>query len=497
MARKHNHAQDAIRSQLAYLLTGTVSNDTLDGTRDWHDELQSTRELGRASLPDRIFRERLLHRTHADFVSAVSRAVPRVAAGESQALNPMDPPEAHMFLCNNLFISKGVDGINLYPHLGGDEAAYVAVGKDVQGTKALNMLDLEGLCLIGTAVVDWRGTRWVAQSIVPGLFRHHGDIEEERAIADAQTGEAEDKEETTSKKVSEETAVIYGGLDGPEIIRTNAKMHEMFEQIAGTLRLAKHSVEDAKGKKHELWASVECKGLRGADGRLYALDLARLQPVDIEWLETDYSGKAVNDDAGIAEYPHKMTLLRPELLELFWEHSFRNWANEEIIKQEEASKSAESEKEGEEKSAEAVAAAAEARRLDPADFKLTFNPDAFVEVKITDEKSDAEEEVRTRVLTSDESDPLWPPCATLPSTSALSLCPAWSPTLQLASCRPWTASRSPGICTRAASMSATSATLHSFASPLKVTVWIRRSSKRRTPARQHSSRACAASACRR
>ncbi|KAN0065843.1 Intracellular distribution of mitochondria [Thecaphora frezii] len=432
LARQHNHHVDPLRSQTAYLLTGATSADTLEGTRDWNDELQSTRELPRTNLPERLMRDRVLNRVFAEFTQAAARAVPRVAAGEIQAMNPMDRRDAQMFIVNNLFISKGADGVDIYPHMGGDEAAHVAVGKDVQGIKTLNSLDVDGLCLLGTVVVDWKGERWVAQSIVPGLFRRRDD-DDSTAAAQDEAGSDEEKPEVVEDKKeqkaspaaangesarqdpNEDTQVVYGGVEGPEVIRKDAAFHKLFGQVARTLHLGEHEVEDAKQKKHSLWLSVDSKGLRGADGRKYVLDLARLNPVDVNWLEKDMDGpiiQAADGDAAAAPYPHRMTLLRPELLEIYWDSEFRKWAREKLAVRQEAKANTEKEREAsgekeektEDKAAEdKVAEDKEPERIDSSEFKLSFNPDAFAEFKVGDETAEGGSKVVTPV--SDESDP--------------------------------------------------------------------------------------------
>lgn len=405
LARQHTHYADSLRTQGAFLLTGATSADTLDGSRDWNDEIQSTRELPRSTLQERLMRDRVLNRVYAEFTLAAVRAVPRVAAGEVQAMNPMDKRDAQMFIVNNLFISKGVDGVDLYPHMGGDEAAHVAVSKDVQGIRCLNNLDVEGICLLGTVVIDWMGERWVAQSVVPGLFRRRDD----EFDAEGHLVEKPDSQE--------DTQVIYGGIEGPEIIKDDAGFHALFGRVAKTLHLALHDVKDAKSADHALWLSVDSKGLRGADGRKYALDLARLNPVDVFWLEQDMGGKVIDGEKGALvnaddKYPHRMTLLRQELLEVYWDHELRNWARQELAtkaaaKQAEAEQrkaiegSAEQGKEGSTKkeAKDSDKKEEEPERLDANQFKLAFNPDAFVEFK------PAESSEQHNVLVSDENDP--------------------------------------------------------------------------------------------
>src|SRR5437764_1204262 len=63
----------------------------------------------------------------------------------------------------------------------------------------------------------------------------------------------------------------------------------------------------------------------GDDGRRYLFDLYRLNPVDIEFLEKECEPKEEDD---MPTYPHKLTLLRPELIESFWDYKFRLWLQE-------------------------------------------------------------------------------------------------------------------------------------------------------------------------
>ena len=60
-------AEDAFSSKLGY-------EEHIPGqTRDWNEELQTTRELPRKNLPERLLRERAIFKVHSDFVSAATR----------------------------------------------------------------------------------------------------------------------------------------------------------------------------------------------------------------------------------------------------------------------------------------------------------------------------------------------------------------------------------------------------------------------------------------
>ncbi|KAF9934355.1 Intracellular distribution of mitochondria [Modicella reniformis] len=327
-------------------------------------------------------RDRFLNKISADFADAAVRGAMDVVNGNVVPLNPLEPEESHMYVYNNIFFSKGFDGRNTFEKLGGDDAAHVATSKDLEGVRTLNNVDIEGLNTLGTVVVDYKGVRIVAQSIVPGIFRQQ-----------------------------EESSIVYGSVDNGPLAKSDEKFHEILGQAAKALHLAEHAVDNGEGKSVNLWTSFDTKGLMGADGRRYLLDLYRLNPVDIEFLENDVAAKD-----GIPEYPHKLTLMRPELMLLFWEHGLRLWVQEralEIQKRVEAKKAvseaaaAASENETKEEKTEvkneekdeikkegepAEAANEDAKDKIPAppnpeddvnilDFDLSFNVDAFTSVK--------------------------------------------------------------------------------------------------------------------
>lgn len=65
--------------QLAYGYTGATTVDGLEGARDWNEEIQNARELPRSTTQERILRERVLQKTHAEFTAASVRAVIAIA----------------------------------------------------------------------------------------------------------------------------------------------------------------------------------------------------------------------------------------------------------------------------------------------------------------------------------------------------------------------------------------------------------------------------------
>ncbi|OBZ85999.1 Clustered mitochondria [Choanephora cucurbitarum] len=355
------HVYDPSRPCEAFLVSGS---DAVESLRDWNDEIQSHRELPKAVLQERVLRERLITKVQAEFTEAAVRGAMAVVNGSVIPLNPLEEEESHMYVYNNIFFSKGNDGRGIFEELGANEAAHVATGKDLEGVKLLNSIDADGLYTLASVVVDYKGVRIVAQSIVPGIFRRQ-----------------------------DENSIVYGSVDNGVKVSADESFHNSIgETIAKSLHLSEHTVLDEKSAEFKLHTSQETKGLLGADGRRYMLDLYRLNPVDIGFQEAECVEKEDKP-----AYPHKMTLLRPELMSLFWEHKFREWvkAKTEQIKKEKADanppkENAKSDAQEEKKEEE------EDVKIDINEFKLNFNPDVFTSAKLPQNEQTKQEEATIR-----------------------------------------------------------------------------------------------------
>lgn len=359
-AQNSQHQPDATRAQEAYLIGGV---DGAENLRDWNEEFQTTKELPRDTLQDRVFRERLTSKLFADYNEAAARGAVLVARGEVAPLNPTEGRDAQIFIYNNIFFSFGADGVATFASEGGDEAARVAVGKDVSGVKAVNQLDITDLYTPGTVVVDYLGKRLVGQSIVPGIFKQR------------EPGEHQ---------------IDYGGVEGRDVVTENEAFVPVFEKLSKALRVKKHAVWDKEGKRHDLEGSVETKGLLGTDGRKYVLDLYRIAPLDVAWADEIAS----TQEGDLGEYPHRMSVLRSELVELYWRTKMQEYVKAELEQKtteqnghkeitasetdtETAAETVKTDEHAQEAKEETKPAqtASEPDRVDISKFDLAFNPD--------------------------------------------------------------------------------------------------------------------------
>lgn len=293
MAPQQEHTMDLVRMEDG-LMTGRLGyEDTLPtGSRDWNEEFQIVKELPKKTLPERVDRERSMFKVNSDFVWAATRGAQLVVEGCLMAINPGEESKIQMFIWNNIFFSMGFDVKDHYKDFGGDDAAYVAPAKDLQGVKAYSELDIDGLCVLGTVVVDYQGYRITAQSIIPGILERE-----------------------------QEQSVVYGSIDFGKTVVTNDKYKDVLEKAAAALKIRPHKVINHKGETIELYSAVDCKGIIGTDNRKYVLDLLRTFPPDVNYLKSEcveLSEELVKGGYPL-EFRHKFVTLRQELVDAFFE----------------------------------------------------------------------------------------------------------------------------------------------------------------------------------
>merc|ERR1712203_1065397 len=148
---------------------------------------------------------------------------------------------------------------------------------------------------LGTVVIDYRGFRVTAQSIIPGILERE-----------------------------QEQSVVYGSIDFGKSVVTHPKYMEFLQKAGSQLKILPHSVINDKNEEMGLCSSVECKGIIGNDGRYYILDLLRTFPPDVNFLKVE--GMELSKEAQALGFPiehkHKLSCLRQELIDAFVESRY-------------------------------------------------------------------------------------------------------------------------------------------------------------------------------
>ncbi|KAI4897571.1 hypothetical protein NFI96_020853, partial [Prochilodus magdalenae] len=290
-----DHAMDCVRAEDTSSSHLGYEDHVPGQIRDWNEELQSTRELPRKTPTDRLLRDRAIFKANSDFVTTATQGAMAVIDGNVMPINPSEDPRNQMFIWNSIFFSLGFDVREHYQELGGEAAVHAASVIDLNGVKAYSLVDADGLYLLGTVVVDYRGFRVTAQSIVPGILEH-----------------------------GQEQSVVYGSTDFGKTVFSNETYLKLLDKPSKQLRVQRHLVLNNDDTAVELCSSVECKGIVGNDGRHYILDLLFTFPPDLNFLPLE--GEELKPECqqlGFPrQHPHRLACLRQELIEAFVKHRY-------------------------------------------------------------------------------------------------------------------------------------------------------------------------------
>ncbi|XP_015229383.1 PREDICTED: clustered mitochondria protein homolog [Cyprinodon variegatus] len=290
-----DHTLDCISSEETYTSVMGLDEQTAGQTRDWNEELQRSRELPRASLQERLHRERCIFKINSDFVAAAAQGAVSIMEGNVMPLNPGEQSHFQIFVWNNLFFSQAFDMSEHYKPIGGDAAAHAAAMHDLRGVQAYSTADIEGLHTLGTAVIDYHGVRVVAQTIIPGLLEKNHE------------------------------QIVYGSNDNGKTVYTHPRFLELLDKSLTSLRIQRHQVLDHNNSPVELCSAVSTVGIFGNDGRPYILDLLRTFPQDLnfQFSSADNEEEVPKECQSFGYpqlHPHGLASLRPELIEAYVQH---------------------------------------------------------------------------------------------------------------------------------------------------------------------------------
>eukprot|EP01088_Endostelium_zonatum_P006062 TRINITY_DN18166_c0_g1_i2.p1 TRINITY_DN18166_c0_g1~~TRINITY_DN18166_c0_g1_i2.p1 ORF type:complete len:1404 (-),score=394.70 TRINITY_DN18166_c0_g1_i2:63-4274(-) len=347
--REERHLYDINRAEYAILEADT--GDQSGNMRDWNEEWQRCKELPKHTIQERIVRDRNLQKVHADFVASVERGAVAIVNKSIPPINGGSDERTHMYIYNNIFFSyvnsqglvvanpedtvkpasapanarsekqergtrnQSVQGAGAQQDDGDDDIVvdgYHSANNDLRGIQLANAVDADGISTLLTAVIDYKGFRLIAQSLIPGVL------------------------------ATETMNIIYGSLDSGSTIHSDPEFHESVKKLAARLGLAEHDViatgtneeaqegeqnqqqgesvnntneNDSQEKKPvskvaKTCLAVDTKGILGTDSRTYLVDLVRLTPRDPNYLNTE-------DAQSTEKLYYNNYILRRELIDSF------------------------------------------------------------------------------------------------------------------------------------------------------------------------------------
>ncbi|KAL9645516.1 hypothetical protein ABK040_000581 [Willaertia magna] len=265
---EEKHEYDPNRAEESFFTM--LGTDPRVQQREWNEEYQSCKELPSGTMDERLIRDRTLFKIHCDFVDSAIKGAKAVVDKCLLPINPIDKKTAQVYIQNNIFFSFSINTDEPKDENDMDQFAYQNANNDLKGVIAFNEADVPGIHTLASAIVDYRGYRVVAQSIIPGILQ--GD---------------------------QGSKHVYGSIDDGKSFITDAKYHSLMKEAAEKLHIKEHAIIDEEGNEHMISCPAEYKGIVGSDGRFYVLDLIRTTVRDPNFLE------------------NKTAILRPELTQMY------------------------------------------------------------------------------------------------------------------------------------------------------------------------------------
>ena len=319
---------DAASAQSA--IASRFGMDSAGPPREWNEDLQTARSIPGIDSRQRLLRSKITAKTVADFRAACEVAVVAIVEGHIAPFNPMDIPSAHVYLHNGIFFSGAVDTKDTFKLAQGEIACRKYAAHDLKNQRRVQALEVSGLHTVVQMLVDYKGMRMLAQTVIPGVLSASGNssrlmvgsVEQgqrlhvkkeafgilqelgrrvglvERNVSNMPTGTA-----AADAKAANNAFGLGLGLDEPA---SPIRIDDEDEAAAA----------DAVSVPHV--GPIEGKLIKGSDGRIYVLELTRLTPRDANYVPKSNGGTGLIEAvAGVDTDLASAYLLRPELLSAY------------------------------------------------------------------------------------------------------------------------------------------------------------------------------------
>jgi protein TIF31 len=307
--------------------------------RDWNEELQSAREMPTETLNERIERAKIIHKTLVDFGDASIAGAMAIFKGQIAPMNPNESSRSQVYLHNNIFFSRAIDaGVDTFKISQGDLAARKAASRDAQSVGILHRLDVTGLNTLATVLIDYLGTRFVCQSIVPGILQGDKTHDVLYGAVEATSPLSFDKDfhETLEKKLGK--GLMIASRSVPKSPLSQERLDYIEERKTSNVdwidNTNSNEDKDTDGVTR-VFGPIEMKGIRGSDKRTYCLDVTRLTPRDANWVPKrlggtgNFESKEINTNNYIPNHLDDdewiVAILRPELITRITHIKMRKW----------------------------------------------------------------------------------------------------------------------------------------------------------------------------
>ncbi|CCH62816.1 hypothetical protein TBLA_0I01570 [Henningerozyma blattae CBS 6284] len=276
-----------------------IESFNADENQNYNSEFQTILELPTSSVEQRLEYERLSNKIIHDFTTSSVKGAMSILYKDLSALNPDDDIQQQIFLKDRIFYSF-VDDINGdFATKGGEAAAIASSNQDLHTINILNRLNIKNIHYLLTTIIDFAGRRILAQTPIPGLLSPVG----------LQTVKDPETNEETVQDLPNDITVKHGFNDTLNELVFDKSFDDLIkEDFSRLFHLKTHEIQG-----NDISFASTTKGITGSDKRNYIIDLANTYPLDVNFAKEHFDDKSETE-----RYPHRQTLLRPELVENWW-----------------------------------------------------------------------------------------------------------------------------------------------------------------------------------
>ena len=289
---KHNyeHTFDVYRSQDD--MSNSFGIEEKGSSKEWNEEYQAILRLAMNSQLEDVLKHRYLYRLTNEFSECCKTIAVAISDGFIAPINPTEPQPTHAYFYNNIFFSRAIETKESFKLCQGDEANRKAAGQDHKNQKIIQSLNIDGLNAILQCLIDYKGERFVAQTIIPGVLQT-GDPNARLMLGALENGKrfcCKTSAFDIMKKLCEHFHMKERNIPAIPIPLVENKIQE--KELENSELMQNPIVIDTEEENAPLDSAsiphigpLEGKILKGADNRLYALEIIRFTPRDANYVK--------------------------------------------------------------------------------------------------------------------------------------------------------------------------------------------------------------------
>lgn len=168
--KRNAHSYDSTRAQES--LSDLCGPEELCAPREWNDEAQSIDALKPQEFSEKIIKARLQCKIISEFTENCKQIAVAIAEGRIAPLTFADPSQSDIFVYNGIFFNRAEDAKDSFKICEGEDACRKIIARDYNNQKLIRTLGVDNLTTVLCTIVDYKGVRYVGQSILPGILNN-------------------------------------------------------------------------------------------------------------------------------------------------------------------------------------------------------------------------------------------------------------------------------------------------------------------------------------